>query len=186
MNLTLSWDLFVLVFAALVVAYTFIIGRGESIKIIIACYIGVIAVQGIASALIRLNHSLGSVTGYLGIPTNESWILVTAKLVLFIAIVIFLTVRSGITVQYEREPNRLVGLVLTFVYGIATAGLLLTTILTYVTAVPLLEMKLASVQILGPIVQQSQIMQLLIQNQDVAFTLPAIVLAVTGFIHNNS
>jgi hypothetical protein len=185
MNLTLSWDLFVIVFAALIVAYTFIIGRGESIKIIIASYIGIIAVQGIASALERLNAQLGSIVSYLGIPAGQSWILVVGKLVLFIAIVILLTIRSGIEVRYDKEPNAVIGIVLTLLFGIATAGLLITTILTYVTGVPLLEMNLSTVQALGPVIQQSQIMQLLIQNQDVCFTLPAVVLAVMGLTHNS-
>ena len=185
MNLTLSWDLFVIVFAALIVAYTFIIGRGESIKIIIATYIGIIAVQGLASALERLNVALGSVVSMLGIPTGQSWILVVAKLVLFIAIVILLTINSGIEVRYSKEPNPIIGIVLTLLFGISTAGLLITTILTYVTGVPLLEMNLSTVLALGPVVQQSQVMQLLIQNQDVCFTLPAVILAVVGLTHNS-
>lgn len=174
-----------IVFAALIVAYTFIIGRGESIKIIIACYIGIIAVQGMASALERLNKELGSIIGFLGIPTGESWILIVAKLVLFISIVILLTIRSGIEVRYSKEPNAVVGIVLTLLFGISTAGLLLTTILTYVTGVPLLEMNLSTVQALGPVVQQSQVMQLLIENQDVCFTLPAVILALVGLTHNS-
>jgi hypothetical protein len=36
MNLTLSWDLFIIVFFALVVTYSFIIGRKESMKIIVS------------------------------------------------------------------------------------------------------------------------------------------------------
>lgn len=185
MNLTLSWDLFVIVFAALIVAYTFIIGRGESIKILIATYIGIIAVQGLASVLERLNTQLGFILSYVGIPTEQSWILIVAKLVLFIAIVILLTIHSGIEVHYAKEPNAIIGTVLTLLFGISTAGLLIITILTYVTGVPLLEMNLATVQALAPVVEQSQVMQLLIQNQDVCFTLPAVILAVVGVTHNS-
>lgn len=185
MNLTLSWDLFVIVFAALIVTYTFIIGRSESTKIIIASYIAIIAVQGISSAVERLNVQLGSLVSMLGLPM-ESWIFVVVKLVMFVGIVVFLTIRSGIEVRYSREPNQIIGVVLTLVFGASTAALLLTTILTYITGVPLLEMNLATVQALGPVVQQSQLMQLLISNQDVCFTLPAVVLAVVGLTHNHS
>lgn len=184
MDLTLSWDLFVIVFFALIVTYTFIIGRDESIKIIVATYVAIIAVQGIASALGRLNTELGSVLSYVGLE-GASWMLVVAKLVIFIAIIIFFTVRGGFEVKYSREPSQLLAIALTGIFGIATAGLILTTLMTYVTGVPLLEMNLATVKTLGPIVQQSQLMQFLIQNQDLMFTFPAVVLAAVGFTHNS-
>ena len=46
MNVTLTWDLFIIVFFAVIITYSFIIGRREAIKIIIATYIAIVAVQG--------------------------------------------------------------------------------------------------------------------------------------------
>lgn len=185
MNVSLSWDLFVGVFFALVVTYTFILGRSEAIKMIIATYIGIIAVQGIASALGRLNATLGSLLSYVGLP-NDSWILTLLKVGLFVAIVIFFTIRAGIEVKYHREPSKLVGIVLTLLFGIATAGLILMTLMTYSAGVPLLEMKLTAVPALQPIIQQSEILQLMIGNQDLLFTFPAVLLAAVGFSHNDA
>lgn len=189
MNLSLSWDLFVIVFFALVVSYTFILGRNEAIKMIIATYIGIIAVQGISSALMRLDAMLGTaISSSLNIVgmTGETWIFTVLKIALFISIVVFFTVRAGIDVNYKREPAALVGLGLTLLFGVATAGLMMTTLMTYASGVPLLEMNLASVAALGPIVAQSEIMKFMIQNQDLWFTVPAVLLAAAGFVHNQS
>jgi hypothetical protein len=185
MNVSLSWDLFVGVFFALVVTYTFILGRSEAIKMIIATYIGIIAVQGITSALGRLNDQLGSISAYVGLG-DESWILTLLKVVLFVAIVIFFTIRAGIEVKYHKEPSQLVGIILTFLFGLSTAGLMLITLMTYAAGVPLLEMKLSSVSALQPIIQQSEVLQTLIGNQDLLFTLPAVLLAAVGFSQNQS
>ena len=53
-NLTLSWDLFIVVFFAIIVSYSFIIVQHQSMKVIIASYIGIIATQGIGNVLARL------------------------------------------------------------------------------------------------------------------------------------
>jgi hypothetical protein len=183
MNVSLSWDLFVIVFFALVVTYTFILGRSEAIKMIVATYIAIIAVQGISSALGRLDTMFGGLLKLVGLG-SEVWMLTVAKIVLFIAIVIFFTIRAGIEINYKKEPTQLIALGLTLLFGIATGGLILTTLMTYATGVPLMEMNLASVKALGPIVEQSEIMQFMISNQDLWFTAPAVLLAAVGFTHN--
>ena len=183
MNLNLSWDLFVIVFFALVTVYTFILGRSEAIKMIIATYIGIIAVQGVSSAVGRLNTATGSLLSYVGL-SEDAWIPTLGKVILFVIILIFFTIRAGIEVRYKKEPSQLISLVLTLLFGVATAGLILTTLMTYATGVPLLEMNLATVQSLGPVIQQSEIMQFMISNQDLWFTVPAVLLAAVGLTHN--
>jgi hypothetical protein len=184
MNLTLSWDLFAIVFFALVVTYTFIIGRKESVKIMIACYIAIVAVQGIGNALLRFMSESGSVLSVVGLTTLDTMTLTIIKLVLFVAIVVFLTVRSGIDVVYAHESNPIITMVVTALFGVATGGLLLSTLLTYITGTPLLDATLASNVQLSSIIQQSQIMQLMIQNQDLWFAFPALMLGAVGFLHN--
>jgi hypothetical protein len=183
MNLTLSWDLFIIVFFAIVIAYTFIIGKKESVKIIISSYIAIVAVQGFGNILQRVTGSSvsGSLLGFFGLSPDLQ-ILSMAKLVLFIAIVIFLAVRAGFDIAYGKNMNPVINVIITGLFGFTTAGLLLSTILTYIAGVPLLDMTLAKTVILSPVIQQSQIMQIMILNQDLWFSLPAIVLIGVGFL----
>ncbi|MBI1812483.1 hypothetical protein HY285_01650 [Candidatus Peregrinibacteria bacterium] len=183
MNLTLSWDLVAIVFFALIVTYTFIIGRSESVKIMLASYIAIIAVQALGNALQRFFGQGSIVADYVGF-TVDSFLLSVTKLTLFIAIIIFLTVRAGFHVQYKKEPNQIVGMVITGLFGFATAGLLLSTLLTYISGLPLLDMKIATTASLSPIIKQSPLMEFMIVNQDLWFALPAVLLGVTGFLHN--
>ena len=49
MEINLSWDLFVIVFFAVIIAYSFIIGRNQTLKVIIASYIAILASDGIGN-----------------------------------------------------------------------------------------------------------------------------------------
>ncbi|MFA6522862.1 MAG: hypothetical protein WCS85_00635 [Candidatus Peribacteraceae bacterium] len=179
-NITLSWDLFIIVFFAIVVTYTFIIGKKESVKVIISTYIAIVAVQGIGNVLQRIGTEAGfGGASMLGVGSNVP-VLSIFKLILFIILMILLTIRAGISVSYLRETT-LVNMIVTALCGIATAGLLLSTLLTYVTGVPILDMGMPQLASLSPVIQQSNLMQLMIFNQDLWFSFPALVLIGAGF-----
>jgi hypothetical protein len=182
-NLTLSWDLFIIVFFALVITYTFILGKKESVKIIIATYIAIVAVQGLGNILERLTGYTGDILGYFGLSTAMPTLSIV-KLALFIAVIIFLAVRAGFDVAYTKETNPVINGVLTGLFGFATSGLLLSTVLTYVAGVPLLDMSLSKTAALSPVIQQSQMMQIMLLNQDLWFSLPALLLIAVGFLSN--
>lgn len=184
MNLTLSWDLFILVFFALVVTYSFIIGKNESVKIIIASYIAIVAVQGLgnfAQRLLGLTDASASLN-IIGFSVDSS-ITSIVKLALFITIIVFLAVRAGFHVQYTNE-RAVTAIALTALCGIATGGLLLSTLFTYIAGIPLLDSAAQANAALSSVMQQSALLQLMIQNQDLLFTFPAIVLIAAGYLSN--
>ena len=179
-NITLSWDLFIIVFFAIVVTYTFIIGKKESVKVIIATYIAVVAVQGIGNVFLRIGSEAGLTgAGMLGVSSTTP-VLSIFKLVLFIILMILLTIRAGFSVQYAKE-SALVNVIVPSLCGIATAGLLLSTLLTYASSLPILDTQVPQLASLSPIIQQSVLMQLLLFNQDLWFAFPALVLIGAGF-----
>lgn len=183
MNLTLSWDLFVIVFVALVITYTFIIGKKESMKIMLSSYVAVVAVAGIGNIAERL---FGGPEALLGIFGMEVATPITSilKLALFIIIIVFLAVRAGLHIQYSSEPNIATNVAITVLCGAATAGLLLATLITYMAGNPLLDSALTASPALTAVIQQSALMRLLISNVDVLFTLPAVVLIAAGVLNN--
>ncbi len=180
MDLTLSWDLFVIVFFAVVITYSFIIGKHESVKIIIASYIAIVAVQGIGNLLSRISTD-DPMFSMLGI-TIDITLLSTTKLVLFVAAVIFLAVRGGFEIEFKREPGSTVDIALTAIFGFATAGLLLSTLLTYVADVPILSKTIAETATIASIMQGSRLMSTMITYQDLWFAGPALLVLATGFI----
>lgn len=184
LNLTLSWDLFIIVFFAIVVTYTFIIGKKESVKVILSTYIAIVAVQGIGNVVERIGTEAGFFPlGMLGLSSGFP-ALPVFKLLLFIVLMVLLTIRAGFEVHYTKEST-IVNIVVTTLCGIATAGLLLSALLTYVSNLPLLDMGMPKLASLSPIIQQSSLMQLMIFNQDLWFSFPAMVLIGAGIASNS-
>ncbi|MBI3331674.1 hypothetical protein HYZ99_01810 [Candidatus Peregrinibacteria bacterium] len=183
MDITLSWDLFIIVFFAIIITYSFIIGRTESVKIIIATYIAIVAVQGVGNILQRMLGDSSAVMKVLGLSLDIELVSIT-KLILFVIILIALAIWSGAQVEYKEEPGFVVHTLLTALFGFTTAGLLVSTLVTYAAGVPLLDQNLPNVQSLSPVIAQSQLMQIMILNQDLWFSLPALLLLGAGILGN--
>ncbi|OGJ60707.1 hypothetical protein A3C37_00745 [Candidatus Peribacteria bacterium RIFCSPHIGHO2_02_FULL_53_20] len=183
MPLSLSWDIFIAVFVALVVAYSFIIGKHESVKVIVAAYIAIVAVQGIESLVLRYFPLLQSTLGTLQI-TFTPLSLALGKLTLFIVAVILLTLRGGLAVTYEGEPGVVMNTLITLGLGIAKAGLLLSTLITYVAGVPLFQSAQAPTAAwISPLLSQSVILRIMLEERDLWFALPALVLLLVDILN---
>lgn len=188
MPITLSWDLIVIIFFAVIVAYSFIVGKDESVKIIIASYISIVAVQAIGNLMGMLtpqSSSGTSITAMLGFGFSPD-IVSIIKLVLFVSIIIFLAIRGGFDMQYTQEIGGIWDPIVTAICGFLTAGLLLTALLTYISAKPLLDSSLASAPLLQPLLAGSTLVTFMVQWQNVWFCLPAILMMVVGYIASRS
>ena len=182
MQVNLTWDLIVIVFFALILAYSFIVGKNESVKIIIASYIAIVAVQAVGNLLTLVLGQSQSIANFLGIGLNGN-ILSTVKLILFVATIIFLAVKGGFEMEYAKDIQGVWNTALTAAFGFATAGLLLTALLTYIAAKPILDDTLRTAPLLAPLLAQSRLVAIMIEYQNVWFCLPAILLLVVGFLH---
>lgn len=182
--LTLTWDLVIIVFVAIVVAYSFIVGRAEAMKIIIAVYVASVAVQGIGGVIAWLFQGSSRMLDILGMEANVPALTIT-KLLLLVGGIIILTVRSGVSVE-DEGPEGLVGTLYTGVCGLATALLLLTVLLTYIADAPLLDLQLRFSPALAPLLAQSRLVEAIIGYQQLWFALPAGLLAASGFIRSYS
>jgi hypothetical protein len=180
MEIALTWDLFVIVFFAMVITYSFIIGKQESVKVVIASYIAAVSVQGIGNILGQFS---GQSLNVMGISVDIT-LLSGTKLLLFVAAVIFLAVRGGIDIAYSKPSGSLTSMVITGAFGFATAGLLLSTLLTYVAGTPILDTELVKAAAVSPILEESRLMHAMVLYQNLWFSLPAILLVAVGFVSN--
>ena len=183
MEITLTWDLLVIVFFAVVVAYSFIVGKDESVKIIISTYIASVAVQGIGNMLSAVSGPSKAFFGLLGYTMDMNMVS-TVKIILFVALIIVLAIKGGFAIVYEKELEGIWETVLTGAFGFATAGLLLSTLLTYIAARPLLDTTIDGSSSLAPLLLQSRLVQIMIDYQDLWFCVPALLLLGLGLLSN--
>jgi hypothetical protein len=181
MEISLTWDLLVIVFFAVIVAYSFIVGKDESVKIIIASYISIVAVQAIGNLLWLLTNHSQSVMDMLGFALDGN-IISIIKLILFVAMIIFLAIKGGFEMQYAKELDGVWDPVVTGAFGFATSGLILSALLTFVAAKPILDDTLGNAPLLQPLLTGSTLVQIMVDYQNLWFCLPALLLLAVGFI----
>ena len=183
MHVTLSWDLLIILFVALVVAYSFIVGKDASMKIIVSSYIAFVAVQALGNvALLVLNASTASMVG-VGLSPE---MLALGKLILFAVSVVFMAMKGGIQVDMGAGFGTAWDIAVSAALGVSTAMLLLSSLVTYITGKPLLDMTLASAPALGGVELTSPLVGAIVDYQHVWFALPAVLLLVVGFFGNRA
>lgn len=184
MSINPTWDLFIVVFFGLVITYSFIVGKHEAVKIIISTYIAILAVEGIGNIIERLTGETRPLLNVLGLSINTD-IITATKLVVFVSLIIFLVVRGGLDVDYHRSHGGMISVILTGIFGVATAGLLLISLFIFVTDVNLLDPNIEKVQSVAAIMKNSKLVQMMILNQDLWVALPALLLIGVGFVSND-
>ena len=186
MDLTLSWDLFIVFFFSVVTAYSFIIGKHETLKILVAVYIAILATQGLGNILTRFSgesEPVFRILKVMGVNLNISTLSVS-KLLIFMVSIVAIALKGGFSVEYGRSHASFVALAATGLFGFATAGLIITALLTIVAGAPLLDPTLGSKPLLAPLMLSSSLVQVMVLNQDMWFALPALLLVGFGLIRD--
>ena len=184
MDLTLSWDLFILFFFAVVAAYSFIIGKHQTLKILIAVYIAILATQGIGNIVGKFvgeSQPMFRILQVMGVDVNVSTMSL-AKLFFFMAAIITIALKGGFEVEYGTSHSSVTAIVATLLFGISTAGLIVVSLLTFISGAPLLDPGLGSREVLAPLAQTSGMVQMMVVNQDLWFSLPALLLVGFGLV----
>lgn len=178
--LTLTWDLIVVVFFALVVVYSFIVGRDAAMKIAVSAVLAVVAVQGIGNAIALLappaNAYLAGAD--LALPLRY---LPVFKIALLAVAIVALSLRAGFRCNGERT-GAISDLAFTAAFAVATAGLLLIALITFLAGKPLLDPSLSSADAITPLLAQSTLLPLFVAQQDLWYVLPGFLLLLCGFL----
>lgn len=181
MEINLSWDLFVIVFFTVIIAYSFIIGRNQSVKIIISAYIAILASDGIGNIIERYFLGDEPVVGALNLANDESS-LILIKIVIFIFTIVLITTRGKFEINMTRSNSMMMRVMLSLTYGILSAGLITSTILIYASGASLVqESSIIINEAVLEIYRESQLVRLMINNYNAWFSLPAIAFVISSF-----
>ena len=132
-NIRLSWDLFVLVFFGVVIAYSFIIGRNQTIKIIISSYMAVLTADGLGNLFETYALPVApTLQGEAGLQA-----LVLLKIFTFVLTIVLLAIRGGFRVDILPEQSVVTRILANLSFGFLNAGLMVSTLLGYLRVDPL-------------------------------------------------
>lgn len=155
-------------------------GRNQTLKIIIGTYIATLTADGVANLVEKYLGGETPILKLLAGP-NADEILISMKIILFIIVIVVIAVRGGFVVSILTEHNLMVRLFMTFLFGVLNAGLIISTLLLYVSGLSLVgaDQIVAASATLG---SDSTLVQLMIDNYSLWFSLPAIALVVVSFV----
>lgn len=179
MTLSPTWDLFVIAFFIVIISYSFVIGRNATIKVILSSYIAILASNGIGnffSQYLANRPFMNFIPENYGIDT-----LAVFKMSVFIIITLLLVLKGAFEVHIADERSRLASWLVTMVYGFLSAGLILSTIMIYMTGQSLggltsgTQPATAKIEFISPIISS------MINNYSLWFSLPVVAFVVASF-----
>lgn len=181
MNVTLSWDLFVLVFFAVIVAYSFIIGRNQTLKVIISTYIAILTADGLGNILERVLSP--RVVSLLFPRLDFVTATIVIKILIFVGVIVVLAMKGEFQVNLQEERSRTVALIVNGIFGILSAGLIVSTILFYMSGGSFLRDSGAFTnEAIISLKRDSTLVRNLIDYYNLWFSLPAIAFAICSFL----
>lgn len=181
MNLVLSWDLFVLVFFAIIIAYSFIIGRNQTLKIIIATYIAILTADGIGNILGRYvsPRVLSLILPRLDVTSAG----IVLKILLFVAVIVFLAMKGEFQVNLSEESSRVLSTIINGIFGFLSAGLIVSTVLFYISGGSFLQTSGAiTTEAILTIKRDSNLVRNLVDYYNIWFSFPAMAFAISSFL----
>lgn len=137
MDLRLTWDLFILVFFGIIIAYSFILGKDATLKIILGTYAAALAADAAGNLFgkyFATSKSFLSAMSSLGLG-GEKDAAIIAKVAIFIILIILLTIKGSFTVEAHGGRSGAMRALLTGVYGFLSAALIVSTVLMYVSGI---------------------------------------------------
>ncbi|QQR83941.1 hypothetical protein IPJ72_01935 [Candidatus Peregrinibacteria bacterium] len=182
MEIVLSWDLLVIIFFTVILAYSLIIGRNQTIKVIISTYIAVLSADGIGNLVERYLIGQSPIMTLLG-GFNVEQGLILIKIFIFIISIILITTHGKFDISMQRPGSIITSISMTLAYGFLCAGLIVSTVFIYASGTSLLQANdLIINNAMLSVYRESELVRIMINQYNVWFSLPAIAFVVSSFI----
>jgi len=174
MNLQLSWDLFVIVFFVVIASYSLIIGRDNTIKVILGTYVALVCADAIGGLL---THYFGGTVMLLQMAkevnfTGEQQAIIFTKVIVFLLMVILFAVKGAFDVNTSGVRG-LVGFFLHLFYAACSAGLIISSVLVFVSGVSILGGGGVVSEALKSLTDDSYLVYLMVYYHNIWFAIPA-------------
>ena len=189
MNLHLSWDLFILVFFAVVIAYSFIIGRSQTLKVILGTYVAILCADGLGNLFAKFFASSATflkIMKFFAIGSEDQAI-IFFKVLVFLILIVLIAVRGMFQVDSEEHGSMSIRLAILFLLGLMSAGLMMSTVLVFISGSSLIGTDITGANILLDVYNNSRLVRIMIDYANFWFLFPGIVFVVLGiFTHKKS
>lgn len=179
-NIRLSWDLFILVFFGVVIAYSFIIGRNQTLKVIISTYMAILTADGIGNLIqTYLLPAAPTLQGEMG---DQALVLI--KIFTFVLTIVILAIKGGFQVDVPPEQSVVTRVLGNLSFGFLNAGLMVSTLLVYLTGGSFVTGSIRA-GFETNLYRESQFIQTIVDNYNIWFALPVLAIVVVSIFHRS-
>ncbi len=169
MDVRLSWDLFIIVFFAVIIAYSFIIGKNRTLKVIIGTYLAILTADGLGNLFEQ--YLMPSIPSLSGAEGEQALILM--KIIVFIIVIVLVTVKGSFTVDVFSDKALATRMLATFIFGVLNAGLIVSTVLVFISGFSFVN-GFYGMMSATSLYMESDLVRMMVDNYNVWFALPAI------------
>ncbi len=185
MQLTLTWDLFVFVFFIVIMAYSLIIGRDNTLKVILGTYVAGFAADALGSLFGKYFAGSEAFVKLLKVTSlgNEHEAIIFVKVLIFVILVILFAIKGAFEVETVDDRSPFIRMILSFLYAGMSAGLMLSMIFVFVSGVPIVgggALETTGTALWG-IYNQSELVRGIVSNSYLWFSLPALSFLIHSF-----
>lgn len=188
MNLHLSWDLFILVFFAVVIAYSFIIGRNQTLKVILGTYVGILCADGLGNVFAKYLAPSQAFLRFMKLFAvgSEDQAIIFFKVLIFLVLIVLIAVRGMFQVDSEEHGSISIRIVILFLLGLMSAGLMMSTVLVFTSGASLIGTDITGSNILAEVYNDSRLVRIMVDFANLWFFLPGVAFIVLGILHKKS
>ncbi len=189
MNVNLSWDLLIIVFFGLVVAYSLIIGRNNNLKVIIATYVAALfadAVGNLFGKTLALSDNFMKLMSLFYVQTPQD-AAALVKIIMLFVIIVLLSVKGKYDVDVTRggPPGFKIGI--NMLFGFLNACLIVSVALIFVSGSSfIIGDPVTTSEAFQDIHSQSNLARILIDYYSIWFMLPAFGFLLISLFNQNT
>lgn len=181
MEVALTWNLLVIIFFVIIMSYSYIVGLQGTIKIILSTYIALLAAHGIgnlAAQYLALTQPLIKL-----INTTPEENIIILKIFVFVIITLTLVLKGGFFIDIAHQYSWISRFVVSTVFGFLSAGLILSTLLVFVTGFELHAEATTVLQKILQISEKTLFVRLFVDFYNFWFAAPAIAFVGLSLIN---
>ncbi len=185
MDIQLTWDLFIIVFFSVIIAYSFIVGKNQTLKIIICSYVAILTADGLGNLMSKYLFTRDPILKLFS-NAGSQHTLIILKIGIFVSTIVLLSTKGAFQINMARDRSNFMNILMTSTYAIFSAGLIISTVLIYISGISLFDggMNITNSAIFD-IYHNSYFVRSMINNYNVWFALPAIVFIVSSLVNKD-
>lgn len=184
--LKLSWDLFVTVVFGVIMAYSFIIGKENTLKVIIGSYIAILTADGLGNLFKQYaltSKEFVQFIKFFGLG-GEDTTMILVKVLVFILAIVIISIKGGFEIRGGAGHHGVLGLIMTLIFGFLSAGLVISTLLIYVSGASFVGGTVSIINnTLAAAYAESDMVKLMIDNYNLWFALPAVAFLLSSLMN---